>query len=50
MLRYSKQSLLTVQVVEVCTAKANCFTNLALISQKESNITECFSWCEKALA
>ena len=29
--------------------KAACHVNLALIAQKESDFTEAFKWCDKAL-
>ena len=40
---------LVLQATAASNAKASCLTNLALISQREGNLTECFSWCEKAL-
>lgn len=29
--------------------KAACFVNLALLAQKEHDLTDSFKWCEKAL-
>ena len=41
--------LFILQVLAVSIAKASCLVNLATISQKEGNLNECFSFCDKAL-
>ena len=38
-----------VQLLAASAAKASCLVNLGAVSQKEENINECFTWCDKAL-